>query len=361
MEGIGMQKLVLAKGISWVLVLLMMVMGVFAVAQAGEHGDGFEPLDSYGYEHEDEEPPVPIYALVFLDFGGELLVEEKLAEGERIIRPFFVPTLAGRNFLFWFDVNEFERTDKIVEFEFGKGIYKDTVLVPYYEEVNGFEPEDSADSGITLPWDTTPIGKLDANTNVVLIDNPNYYNEGLYFETIKDTVGNPNYNDGLYFDVVEMTVAENDPLHNDGLYFDIIDIIIIEEDDDAEEVEDEADEEADEEIDEEEADEEEVEIDEEALEDDELEKKNAAASAAGYAIHVFTSHDENIEEGTPIRVWAEFVGFSAEEATLQWQYSADGAQWIEVPGATGMEHVFEATSASVNYSWRLLAKVEVSE
>lgn len=70
-----------------------------------------------------------------------------------------------------------------------------------------------------------------------------------------------------------------------------------------------------------------------------------------YSIQVFSTHQECINEGDIIQVWAEVVGLEGLELSYQWQYF-DG-DWRNVPGATDIAHSFTATKESVNYRWRV--------
>ena len=344
-----MQKLVLCKGIALMLILLTIVMCCCAFAVC-EDDDSFESSEPYEQAYADDDMEPALYALVYLGHDGEPLAKELLTEGERIMRPFFMPTVSGYNFLFWFDANECEQTKRIVEFEFGRGIYKDTVLTPYYAEVRVPEPA-PVDGDATALRNAAPIGMPDADTKGIPTENPDF-NDGLYVYIIEDSEYGSLYNDGLYFDVIDVTNVEDEPPYGDGLNSD--GDVDGGTEDQTESEEDESDDPC-------EADDNDDEVLETALAEEALEAKNTAAGDAGYAIQVFTTHSENMEEGTPIRVWAELSGFTAEDATLQWQYSVSGSHWVDVPGATGIEHIFEATSKSVNYSWRLLARVESGE
>ena len=59
--------------------------------------------------------------------------------------------------------------------------------------------------------------------------------------------------------------------------------------------------------------------------------------------------------GTLITMTAELIGFENIDYTLQWQYSVDNSEWINVPGANGMAYTFELDETTVQYTWRVVA------
>lgn len=69
-------------------------------------------------------------------------------------------------------------------------------------------------------------------------------------------------------------------------------------------------------------------------------------------VNVYSDMGSVVREGDVITLTGELVGFDGLDVSLQWQYD-DGFFWNDVPGATGLTHSFEATPATVNYSWRL--------
>lgn len=59
--------------------------------------------------------------------------------------------------------------------------------------------------------------------------------------------------------------------------------------------------------------------------------------------------------GTMITMTAELVGFENVDYTLQWQYSVDGKEWFNEPGANGATFTFELNETTVQYYWRVVA------
>ena len=51
------------------------------------------------------------------------------------------------------------------------------------------------------------------------------------------------------------------------------------------------------------------------------------------------------------------TGYDTLVYTVQWQYSLDGGDWIDVEGATGMTMDMEITLDNYKYFWRVVVRV----
>ena len=65
--------------------------------------------------------------------------------------------------------------------------------------------------------------------------------------------------------------------------------------------------------------------------------------------------DEPVYYGTEITLEAQVTGAEEGEYTIQWQYSADYENWIDIPGADGLRYTFIANGETVTYAWRAVA------
>ena len=65
---------------------------------------------------------------------------------------------------------------------------------------------------------------------------------------------------------------------------------------------------------------------------------------------------EPVYYGTEITLQAQVTGAAEGEYTIQWQYSADLENWIDVPGANGLTYTFLADGETVTYAWRVVAE-----
>lgn len=61
-------------------------------------------------------------------------------------------------------------------------------------------------------------------------------------------------------------------------------------------------------------------------------------------------------EGTEITLTAKLIGFEGKEYTLQWQYSTDLENWIDEPGANGIDFTYIMNETTATYTWRVIAK-----
>ena len=62
-----------------------------------------------------------------------------------------------------------------------------------------------------------------------------------------------------------------------------------------------------------------------------------------------------VEYGMGITLAAEVTGAAEGEYTIQWQYSADMQNWIDIPGANSLSYTFTANGETVTYAWRAVA------
>jgi hypothetical protein len=58
-----------------------------------------------------------------------------------------------------------------------------------------------------------------------------------------------------------------------------------------------------------------------------------------------------LEEGQPITLYVETVN-CGETPIIQWQYSHDNINWMDVEGATDTSYTFELTQSNFNFYWR---------
>lgn len=72
---------------------------------------------------------------------------------------------------------------------------------------------------------------------------------------------------------------------------------------------------------------------------------------------VVTSNMEGIEEaeaGTEVVLSTELLGFEDCEVTFLWQYSEDGASWMDIDGAEYQTYSFELDEVNAQYYWRVV-------
>ena len=60
--------------------------------------------------------------------------------------------------------------------------------------------------------------------------------------------------------------------------------------------------------------------------------------------------------GAKITLTATLTGFENKNYTLQWQYSTDLENWIDVPGAHDITYTYTLDETTTNYTWRVVAK-----
>ena len=66
--------------------------------------------------------------------------------------------------------------------------------------------------------------------------------------------------------------------------------------------------------------------------------------------------DEQIYYGTEITLEAHVTGAEEGEYTIQWQYSEDLENWIDVPDANDLTYTFIADGETITYAWRAVAE-----
>lgn len=64
---------------------------------------------------------------------------------------------------------------------------------------------------------------------------------------------------------------------------------------------------------------------------------------------------EPVEYGMGITLEATVTGAEEGEYTIQWQYSTDFQNWVDIPGANSLSYTFTANGETVTYSWRAVA------
>ena len=60
--------------------------------------------------------------------------------------------------------------------------------------------------------------------------------------------------------------------------------------------------------------------------------------------------------GAKITLTATLTGFEGKEYTLQWQYSTDLENWVDIPGAHEITYTYILDEITTNYSWRCIAR-----
>ena len=66
--------------------------------------------------------------------------------------------------------------------------------------------------------------------------------------------------------------------------------------------------------------------------------------------------DQPVSYGMEITLEAQVTGAAEGEYTIQWQYSTDLENWIDIEGATGLKYTFVADGETVTYAWRAEAE-----
>ena len=59
--------------------------------------------------------------------------------------------------------------------------------------------------------------------------------------------------------------------------------------------------------------------------------------------------------GTPITLTANLTGFEGKTYTLQWQYTVDQENWVDVPGANDIDFTYAINAENAAYTWRVIA------
>lgn len=60
--------------------------------------------------------------------------------------------------------------------------------------------------------------------------------------------------------------------------------------------------------------------------------------------------------GAKITLFGELTGFENRNYTLQWQYSTDLVNWVDVPGANDINYTYTLDELTTTYTWRLVAR-----
>ena len=60
--------------------------------------------------------------------------------------------------------------------------------------------------------------------------------------------------------------------------------------------------------------------------------------------------------GAQITMTAELTGFEGKTYSLQWQYSMDGENWMDVPDANAISYTYILDETTTQYVWRIVAK-----
>lgn len=73
-------------------------------------------------------------------------------------------------------------------------------------------------------------------------------------------------------------------------------------------------------------------------------------------VNVLSDLSGSIEEGDPVTLTGELIGFDDLDVAVQWQYN-DGSGWHDVDNGSDMQYTFTATHETVTYAWRLAVTV----
>lgn len=75
-------------------------------------------------------------------------------------------------------------------------------------------------------------------------------------------------------------------------------------------------------------------------------------------VDIYSLHpaDEPVYYGLEITLEARVTGAEEGGYTIQWQYSADLENWVDIPGANTTTYTFVADGETVTYAWRAVAE-----
>ncbi len=74
-------------------------------------------------------------------------------------------------------------------------------------------------------------------------------------------------------------------------------------------------------------------------------------------VDIFSDLSATTQEGEPVLLWSELVGFDNLCLSLQWQYNA-GTGWQNISeGGDGLTYTFMATKTLLECSWRLSVSI----
>lgn len=267
--------------------------------------DGDVDLDDED-EDETEEETVEYQILYKYETNeGEQELLVVVAEDELIKQPELEPTLDGHTFRFWYDSKVDFKDDEITAFEFDVAPKKDLVLQAYYEADVVLEDAD----GTTGEAIVDPEDEVDVPDES---DVPDEKDEGELVDLSNSAI---------------VTIIPDPEVPEVGA-------VILDDDDDLGDVI--------------------VTLEDEAVP---LAGPEEGPDLTGCEILLSSNHGDYVMEGDMITVSATLIGYEPYEVELQWQYSVDGNEWIDVDGGNELSHSFEATSESVNYGWRLAVTV----
>ena len=60
--------------------------------------------------------------------------------------------------------------------------------------------------------------------------------------------------------------------------------------------------------------------------------------------------------GARITLTAKLIGFDNRQYTLQWQYSVDNENWIDISGAHDITYTYTLDETTTQYTWRVVAQ-----
>lgn len=244
---------------------------------------------------------IPTYTVKLVNQDDAIMMSYEVNEDQEIGEPLFFPMLEGYEFMHWYNI----LNDETEAFDFTTKATEDITLKTYFEEIE-------------IPEETTGNGDVDEHKDSTSTDT-----------TVTD----------------EQTAETTDDLAKiaeaAGITLRIVDET---EDDETFDLEDE----------------DLLDGDLLMIEDDIVPLAAPPAMPAiapsldEVSVQLQSNHESVVKPGDKISVWADVSGTEGLNVNMQWQYSTDGgASWCDASGATGLEHSFEATFASVNYDWRL--------
>lgn len=80
---------------------------------------------------------------------------------------------------------------------------------------------------------------------------------------------------------------------------------------------------------------------------------------------VYITHDlgenKQINAGTPVTFTAHLNGFEGEAYTVQWSYSEDGVNFIDIEGATDLTYTVALSRKNIKYTWHVEVTIIESE
>ena len=93
-------------------------------------------------------------------------------------------------------------------------------------------------------------------------------------------------------------------------------------------------------------------------------ENHAAAEEMDEDMYILISADvpegSKVFAGSRITLSAHVYGFENKNYTLQWQYSLDQENWIDVPNGIGETYTYTIDADNARYTWRVIA-INVSD